>query len=136
MKASLTSRRLINAAQFAGPSALPGSLPALKAGPRRHITGHTLHIGETIKTLESQIPSGDIRPWEVRRRYKLVHDQEKPAGEWNEMRIVARDCKVDVWVNGTDVNRGWNGTATDGAICLQAEKSDIEFRNIRIRKDG
>jgi hypothetical protein len=136
MKASLTSRRLINAAQSAGSSALPGSLPALEAGQRRHITGHTLHIGETIETLESQIPTGDIRPWEVRRRYKLVHDQEKRAGAWNEMRIVARGRTVDVRVNGTHVNRGWNGTATDGAICLQAEKSDIEFRSIRIRKDG
>lgn len=99
--------------------------------------GDLISIGETFETTEAQIPRGDIQPWEVRRRYKLVDSQERPAGDWNEMRVVARGRTVDIFVNGTQVNHGWNASASSGAISFQAEKADIQFRNIRIRSlDG
>ena len=52
------------------------------------------------------------------------------------MRVVARGNVVDVFVNGTHVNHGWNLSVSRGAICFQAEKADIQFRNIRIRSPG
>jgi hypothetical protein len=32
------------------------------------------------------------------------------------------------------VNKGWNASASEGAIGLQAEKANIQFRNIRIKE--
>jgi len=40
---------------------------------------------------------------------------------------------VEVVVNGVLVNRGWNCSASTGAICLQAEKADVQFRDIRLK---
>lgn len=95
--------------------------------------GDLIHIGETIETPEAQIPTGDIKAWEVRRRYNLTDDSENPAGEWNHLRIVARGDEVTVFVNDDLVNHGTKATAKDGAICLQTEGADIQFRSIRIR---
>ena len=95
--------------------------------------GDFVFIGETIETPEDQIPTGDIQKWEVRRRYNLTDDSERPAGEWNHMRIRADSNEVTVHVNGDLVNRGNKGSAFQGAICLQAEGANLQFRRIRIR---
>ncbi|VGO17649.1 hypothetical protein PDESU_06250 [Pontiella desulfatans] len=89
-------------------------------------------IGETIEVQPEQIAKGkNNQP--SRRRLNLVDGAEKPSGEWNQMRIVAKDNTVEVFVNGTLVNKGWNMSVSEGAICLQAERANIEFRNIRIK---
>ena len=90
-------------------------------------------IGETAEVKPEQIAKGkNGKPG--RRRINLVDGAENPLGEWNHMRVVARDSSVEVLVNETLVNKAWNLSATEGAICLQAERADIEFRNLRIKE--
>jgi hypothetical protein len=90
-------------------------------------------IGETIDVEEKQIaPPRKGKP--SRRRLNLTDDSEKPLGEWNRMRIVAEGARLEVYVNDVKVNRGWNASVSQGAICLQTEKADIQFRNVRIRQ--
>ncbi len=62
---------------------------------------------------------------------KLV-DAEKPLGEWNQMRIVCSGKEVKVWLNGTLVNHGFNATATEGKIAVQAEGAEVEMRKIEL----
>jgi hypothetical protein len=89
-------------------------------------------IGETIEVEPGQIAK-DKKGQPSRRRIKLIDGAEKPPGEWNRMRILARDRTIEVYVNGTLVQQGRDASVGEGAICLQAERADIQFRNIRIR---
>jgi len=95
--------------------------------------GEFIHLGETITTTPEQVPPPDHRPWQARRRLRLGPDAENVPGAWNQMRVRAVGGTVEVYVNGTLVNRGWAGSARSGAIAWQAEKADIEFRDIRLR---
>lgn len=90
-------------------------------------------IGETIEVNPEQIAS-DKKGKPSRRRLNLTDGSEKPMGEWNTMRVVAKGNTVEVFVNGTPVQKGWNASASEGAICLQAERANVQFRNIRIRQ--
>lgn len=95
--------------------------------------GDFWQIGETIEVEEKQVvknKSGQLS----RRRLNLTDGTEKPLGEWNKMRVIVKDATVEVFVNDTLVNKGWNSSVTEGAICLQAEGADIQFRNIRIKQ--
>ena len=91
-------------------------------------------IGETIEVdQEKQIAKNkDGKP--SRRRLNLTDGAEKPLGEWNKMRILAKGSRIEVFVNGTPVQKGWDASVSEGAICLQAEGADIQFRNIRIKE--
>lgn len=77
----------------------------------------------------------------------------RPRGQWNSVRIVARDNHVEHWLNGKKVlefergskdfraavarskfkNRDKFGEAKEGYILLQDHGGGIAFRNIRIR---
>ena len=90
-------------------------------------------IGETIGVKPEQIAQGkDGKP--SRRRLNLTEGAEKPLGDWNRMRVVAKGNTIEVFVNGTLVQKGWDASVSEGAICLQAEGADIQFRNIRIKE--
>ena len=67
-----------------------------------------------------------------RRHFNLTDDSEKPIGEWNQYEIICRGDEITIKVNGTLVNHVTKCSETKGAICLQAEGADIEFRNIRL----
>lgn len=59
---------------------------------------------------------------------------QKPAGEWNEWRVLAVGDKVTFWCNG---QLAWEGTGLqtkEGYIGLQAEGAAMEFRKLRIRE--
>ena len=78
----------------------------------------------------------------------------KPAGEWNEARIVAKDGQVEHWLNGTKVlsyQRGSTeflermadtkfkdypdyGQAREGHILITDHQDRVFFRNMRIRR--
>jgi len=90
-------------------------------------------IGETIEVNPEQIAQGK-KGKPSRRRLNLTDDSEKPLGEWNQMRIVTKGTSVEVFVNDTLVNKGWEASVSEGAICLQAEGANIQFRNIRIKE--
>lgn len=65
---------------------------------------------------------------------KTVGDLQKPAGEWNEWRIVATGDRLTLWCNGTQAWEATSLTPAQGYLGLQAEGAPMEFRNIRIRE--
>lgn len=65
---------------------------------------------------------------------KAVGDLQKPAGEWNDWRVVVQGDKVTFTCNG---KLAWEATGIKpekGFIGLQAEGAPLEFRNLRIRE--
>jgi hypothetical protein len=71
-------------------------------------------------------------PGDARRILNLTDGSEKPVGEWNRMVIEVRGRTIKVWINGDLVNEGFNASVDRGAIALQAEGSEVEFRKIEI----
>ena len=55
------------------------------------------------------------------------------AGEWNHYYVRAINGEVRLWVNGEEVSGGTGADPRSGYLCLEAEGSPIEFRNIRVR---
>ena len=67
-----------------------------------------------------------------RRILNLTDGSEKPVGEWNTMTIECLSNSIKVWVNNDFVNYGFNCTAKEGHIALQAEGSEVEFRKVEL----
>jgi len=67
-----------------------------------------------------------------RRNLNLTDDSEKPIGEWNDYEIVCQGDELTIKVNGVLVNHATKCSISKGAICLQAEGADIDFRDIRL----
>lgn len=61
-------------------------------------------------------------------------NRTKPAGEWNHYRVVCKDGKIDLAVNGKVVSGGSKCNPRKGYICLESEGSEVHFRNLRIRE--
>ena len=61
-------------------------------------------------------------------------ERTKPHGEWNHYYVRAINGEVRLWVNGKEVSGGTDCSVTSGYLCLEAEGSPIEFRNLRIRE--
>lgn len=97
--------------------------------------GDLIHIGEMITTPVAQVPTdlSGRNKWKVRLRNNLTDDSESVPGEWNHMLIQVRGDEVTVHLNGDLVNHGTDLTARGGAICLQAEGANVEYRKVRIR---
>jgi len=62
----------------------------------------------------------------------LTDGSEKPLGQWNTMQIECLGDKIRVWVNGDLVNDGYDCTASEGQISLQAEGAEVEFRKLEM----
>ncbi len=62
----------------------------------------------------------------------LTDGSEKPLGEWNTMVVECLGDKIRVWVNGDLVNDGYDCTAKQGQISLQAEGAEVEFRKLQL----
>jgi hypothetical protein len=73
-----------------------------------------------------------ITEGKLRRIRNLTEDSENPVGEWNTMVIECVGNEVKVWVNGDLVNYGYDCTASEGQIAVQAEGSEVEFRKLEI----
>jgi len=97
--------------------------------------GDFIYIGETIEVTEAQIPK-DIPEgsWMVRLRHNLTDGSEKEPGKWNQGQLIVKGDTVTVYINGDLVNKGWNCSATKGAICFQSEKANVEYRSIQIKE--
>ena len=85
--------------------------------------------------------------------YKPEIDATKPAGEWNQLRILITPEKCATWMNGklyyeyVKGSKDWDekvakskfakmagfGKATSGHICLQDHGNLVSFRNIKVR---
>jgi hypothetical protein len=67
-----------------------------------------------------------------RRHFNLTDGSEKPIGQWNDYKVQCKADEVTIWVNGDLVNHVTKCSSRQGAICLQAEGADIEFRDIKL----
>ncbi len=87
---------------------------------------------EVDNMLERRGPKEEwgITEGKKRRILNLTDGSEKPVGKWNSMTIECLGNELKVWVNGDFVNHGYNATASNGQIALQAEGSEVEFRKI------
>ena len=64
----------------------------------------------------------------------LRKDRSRGVGEWNHYYVRAINGEVRLWVNGEEVSGGSGAEPRTGYLCLEAEGSPIEFRNIRVRE--
>jgi hypothetical protein len=85
--------------------------------------------------------------------YGPSEDATRPAGQWNRARIVARDGRVEHWLNGTNIvsyewgSAEWKkrvarskfssmpgfGKNERGHIALQSHGDNVWYRNVKIR---
>ncbi len=67
-------------------------------------------------------------------RHRLrTRTNEKPIGEWNTYEITCHGGNVTLKVNGETLNEGTDADIASGKIGLQAEGSEIHFRNVVLR---
>jgi hypothetical protein len=96
-------------------------------------------IQEDIEVPEMEKRRGPKNEWGVsegkqRRVVNLTDNSEKPLGQWNTIVIECKGNTIKVWVNDSLVNDGFNCTASQGQIALQAEGSEVEFRKIEMSR--
>jgi hypothetical protein len=94
-------------------------------------------IVEDIKVPNMVERRGPKEEWGItegkkRRIVNLTDGSENKVGEWNEMVIECLDREIKVWVNGDFVNYGFDCTANEGQIAVQAEGSEVEFRKLEL----
>lgn len=94
-------------------------------------------IGEDITTVNMEARRGPRDQWgttdgKQRRIKNLTEDSEKPLGQWNTMIVECVKNSIKVWVNNDLVNYGFNCTANRGAIAIQAEGAEVEFRKLEV----
>lgn len=57
-----------------------------------------------------------------------------PSPQWNHYQIICNNGEISLAVNGKVVTRGRDATPRRGYICLEAEGSEVHFRNLRIKE--
>ncbi len=120
------------------PRALYGMFPkSLEVQMMHENAGDFWCIVEDISVADMENRRGPREEWGItegkkRRIQNLTDGSENPAGEWNTMVIECVGNEIKVWVNGDLVNHGFDCTASQGQIALQAEGSEVEFRKIEL----
>lgn len=61
-------------------------------------------------------------------------DRTKPSPEWNHYRLVANAGELRLSVNGKEVTVGKDCVPRKGYLNLEAEGSEVHFRNLRIKE--
>lgn len=59
----------------------------------------------------------------------------KPAGEWNAVEVVAKDGALTSTLNGVKIAESDPTDLREGPIGFQAERFEVEFRNVRVREE-
>ncbi len=72
---------------------------------------------------------------EVRDDQGAREQARKPVGEWNSLEIVSKDGALTSFLNGTKIAESDATELREGRIGFQAERYDVEFRNVRIREE-
>lgn len=63
-------------------------------------------------------------------RVVKTEGNEKPLGEWNEMKLICKGNSFEHWVNGKKVLSGVTIDRTKGKIQFQAEGHEVWIRNV------
>lgn len=79
-------------------------------------------------------PLTNPRKGRGRPRAQPVEEHARPAGQWNHYRLVSQGGTLELAVNGEVVTRAAEATQVRGHICLESERAEVHFRNIRIRE--
>jgi len=92
-------------------------------------------IVEDIKVPDMVERRGPKEKWGItegknRQILNLTDGSENEVGQWNTMIIECFDDSIMVWVNGDLVNHGFDCTAKEGQIALQAEGCEVEFKKL------
>ena len=92
-------------------------------------------IVEDITVPDMEKRRGSKEKWGItegkaRRILNLTDGSEKPVGQWNTMIVECLENSIKAWVNNDLVNHGFDCTAKQGQIALQAEGSKVEFRKV------
>jgi len=120
------------------PRALYGMFPkSLEVQLQYQNAGDFWCIQEDIKVENMEERRGPEETWGVsegksRRIENLTDGSEYEPGEWNTMVIECIGDEIMVWVNTDLVNHGFDCTASQGRIAIQAEGSEVEFRRLDI----
>jgi len=89
--------------------------------------GDIFPVGKsTMKVFEPTSPNGA--------RSFPRKNLSKGVGEWNHYYVRAINGEVRLWVNGEEVSGGNECNPASGYLCLEAEGSPVEFKNIRLRE--
>ncbi|WPP48109.1 3-keto-disaccharide hydrolase [Catalinimonas niigatensis] len=120
--------------------------------------GATYHSGPEYQLLDNERhPDAKIETHRTGDNYDLQKstvETVKPAGEWNQTRLVVNEGKVEHYLNGEKVveyelwTPEWEeavanskfaefpayGQAKEGHIALQDHGDEVSFRNIRVRE--
>jgi hypothetical protein len=112
------------------------------------------HTGPEIQIQDSTSAAKDPqKPGWLYQLYRSEVDAAKPAGEWNQLRLLVTPEKCATWMNGqlyyeyVKGSKDWDervakskfaslpnfGKPTSGHICLQDHNNPVSFRNIKIR---
>ena len=94
-------------------------------------------IVEDIATPDMEERRGPRSEWGItegrqRRILNLTDGSEKPLGSWNQMRVTCFGDSIRVFLNGDLVNFGYDCTARQGQIAIQAEGAEVEFRKLAL----
>lgn len=120
------------------PRALYGMFPqSIEVQMEHGNAGDFWCIAEDIEVPNMEARRGPEADWGVtagkgRRIENLTENSEKPLGEWNTMTVECKADSIKVWVNGDLVNEGYNSSATEGHIALQAEGAEVEFERVEL----
>ena len=131
--------------------------PGGNSGLMYHVTEEgkqPWNTGPEIQIQDSTSKAKDPqKPGWLYQLYKSDIDAAKPAGEWNELRILITPEKCATWMNGklyyeyVKGSKDWDervakskfasqpnfGKPTSGYICLQDHGNPVKFRSIKIR---
>ena len=114
------------------------------------------HSGPEIQLYDHKAEEGVEITGYLYQLYKGAQDASKPAGEWNQIRILWSKEKCATWVNGTLYYEFVFGSpdfwarvekakfnqypefakAEKGRIGIQGDHGKVAFRNIKIREIG
>ena len=85
----------------------------------------------TVRSQSYEIKEGDRWASVIK---KQQESSEYKPGEWNTYRIVSLNGKLELFVNGVLQNTASGFSPNKGYIGLQSEGSQIQFRNIMLKK--